>query len=266
MITGSKKEGGVRYVGMFEGTPILINPTKQELRDKLGIETDEEPVYLSKNDTGDTRLRLVVWLQDVKTGIPFRNTLTIENKVRVSAAGNTQYINTAGMSSWADTPNNLKDWFKERDYREARIGEEKLYNFLRNWLHDLNYTDTRTILDMDWSKLMRGDVTELRDVMKNFPANTVTTMATVVEKDGENGPVYYQGVYNGEFLPGTAMKFFRIQGGKKPKVVEKFIQRVTDGQYGCKDLYTLEELKVFDAATFTTNSTSAIINKDDASY
>jgi hypothetical protein len=40
-----------------------------------------------------------------------------------------QYINSVGNCSWAADPNDLPDWFKARDYRVAKIGEEELYEF-----------------------------------------------------------------------------------------------------------------------------------------
>jgi hypothetical protein len=49
-----------------------------------------------------------------------------------------QYINSVGNCSWAADPNDLPDWFKARDYRVLKIGEEELYEFLRTWLVTLS--------------------------------------------------------------------------------------------------------------------------------
>jgi hypothetical protein len=70
-----------------------------------------------------------------------------------------------------------------------------LYNFMRTWLADLDYRDAETVLQLEWKKLMRGNVKDLKiKLMEN--GVTIVALATVIvkEKDGESKE--YQGVYN----------------------------------------------------------------------
>ena len=53
--------------------------------------------------------------------------------------------------------------YKGRDYRVAFVGEEDLYNFMRTWLGDLDYRDADTILQLEWKKLMKGNVKDIKD-------------------------------------------------------------------------------------------------------
>jgi hypothetical protein len=142
------------------------------------------------------------------------------------------------------------------------VGEEDFYNFLRTWLGDLDYRDSSTVLQLDWKKLMKGNLKDLKDQIDGSYCTNVVALATVktVIKDDETKE--YQGVYNKGFLPAYSLKQFRlidynnervIEGikGKKPKdrkPHERFVIDVT-GEYGCKDYYILKDLKEYDAST-----------------
>ena len=43
--------------------------------------------------------------------------------------------------------------------------EKEILHFLKNWLSGLDYKDAETVLDMDWSKLMKGNVKEMHDCL-----------------------------------------------------------------------------------------------------
>jgi hypothetical protein len=60
-------------------------------------------------------------------------TFFLEDKDRVNKDGTKkQYINNIGTCSWAAEESALPDWFKGREYRVAKVGEEDLYAFLRS--------------------------------------------------------------------------------------------------------------------------------------
>jgi hypothetical protein len=184
----------------------------------------------------------------------------LEDKQRQNKDGTkNQYINSVGTTSWADDESNLYDWFtKDRDFRVAYVGEEDLYNFMQKWLSKLDYRDVETELQLDWKKLMRGDVRDLKSQIGGDYCDTVVSMATVVvrERDGESKE--YQGIYNKGFLSGWAMKFFRAvdytdkrvveslksKKSKELKQHERFIVQVS-GEYGCKDYYILKEMESY---------------------
>lgn len=259
------KQDYVKKVGLFEANVIAINPTLEEYKDILNIELKEDSKaveYLGESRDGNTTLRVDFWLEEVKNKERFKVSFFLENKVRENKDGTKrQYINTSGTTSWAGNEKDLPSWFTNREYREANVGEEELYNFLRTWLGKIDYSKETGILEVEWKKLMKGNVRELTEQIDGAYCTTVVSLATVVckEKDGETKE--YQGVYNKAFLPAYALKNFRLVDyssaqvlqslkSKAPrdlKVHEKFVIAVT-GEYGCKDFYVLKDLKEYDSS------------------
>lgn len=269
MIQGDKKERQSlpelgKKVGLFEARVIAINPTAEEFKEILDIELSQESKvteYLGESRDKNTFLRVDVWLEEVKTLDKFKVTFFLEDKERENKDGTKkQYINNIGKCAWADDANNLPEWFAKRDYRVAYVGEEELYEFLRTWLGELDYTKDSTVLQIEWKKLMKGNVKDLKDQVDGAYCINVVALATVTikQKDGENKE--YQTIYNKAFLPGYYLKNFRlvnysdqsVQSGLRTKKtrdlkpVERFVLNVT-GEYGCKDYYILRELQDYNA-------------------
>jgi hypothetical protein len=265
-IGGQKRENTgsgdfAKKVGLFEAKVIAVNPTIEQFKDVLGMEIKEDSKaaeYLSERD-GNTVLRVDFWLEDVKSGDKFKTSFFLEDKARENKDGTKQqYINEIGMCSWADDANNLPEWFSNRDYRQANVGEEDLYNFLRTWLCELDYRHADTTLTLEWKKLMKGNVRDLKDQVGGEWCGNVVALATVIvkEKDGESKE--YQGIYNKAFLPPYSLKNFRLvdysdrnivkglanKKSKELKPHERFVLNIT-GEYGCKDYYTFSDLKEY---------------------
>jgi hypothetical protein len=287
-IGGKKREntGGGDFskkVGLFEANVVAINPTIEEFKDILGMELKEDSKaaeYLGETKDGNTYLRIDVWLQKVNAEDKFKVSFFLEDKERENKDGTkNQYINSIGMCSWAGDENDLAEWFtKGRDYRIAYTGEEDLYNFMRTWLADLDYRDADTVLQLEWKKLMRGNVKDLKDQIDGEWAKSVAALATVIVKERDGESKEYQGIYNKAFLGGYALKQFRlvdygskrVQGdlkNKKPrdlKAHEKFVMNVI-GEYGCKDYYILKDLQDYNADDNLVAS-DAFISEDGDDY
>jgi len=271
-----------KNVGLFEANVIAINPTIEEFKDKLGIELKEDSKaadYLGTSQDGNKTLRVDIWLEEVKSKDKFKAVFFLENKERENKDGSKkQYINSVGSCSWADDENNLPKWFTERDVRVAYMGEEDLYNFLRTWLGNLDYRDAETTLQLDWSKLMKGNVKDLRDQINGEWCTNVVALATVktVEKDGDIKE--YQGVYNKGFLPAYTLKQFRLvdfssstilkglreKKSKDLKPHERFVLNVT-GEYGCKEFYTFKDLAEYNADDNLVAS-DRVLEEDDSDF
>jgi len=265
-IQGDKRERQAlpevsKKVGLFEARVIAINPTAEEFKEVLNIDLPEDSKateYLGSSRDGNTFLRIDIWLEEVKKKDKFKVTFFLENKERENKDGSKkQYIDNIGRCAWADDPNNLAEWFTKRDYRVAFVGEEELYNFMRTWL-ELDYSKSDADLSLEWKKLMKGNVKELKDQVDGAYCTNVAALATITvkQKDGENKE--YQSIYNKAFLPAYYLKNFRlinyndptVQSGlrtKKSKDLkphERFVINVT-GEYGCKDYYTLRDLQEY---------------------
>lgn len=287
-IGGKKRESSAnsqeftKKVGLFESKVIAINPTLEEYAEVLGIELKEgskATEYLGTSNDGNTSLRVDIWLQEIKSGDKFKVNFFLENKLKTNKDGTkAQYINNVGTTSWASDENNLPDWFKGRDYRQAYVGEEELYGFLRTWLGNLDYRDADTVLELDWKTLMKGNVKDIKSQIDGEYCTNVVALATVktVEKDGEVKE--YQGVYNKGFLPAYALKQFRLVNYADTKVLdslrnkkakdlkthERFVVQVT-GEYGCRDFYALKDLCEYNANDNVVAS-DAVITTDGDDY
>jgi hypothetical protein len=269
MIQGDQREQKqlqefAKKVGLFEAEVIAINPTAEEYKEVLGIELPENSKateYLGQSRDKNTYLRVDVWLKDVKSGDKFKASFFLEDKERENKDGSKkQYINNVGRCAWAADANDLADWFTKRDYRVAYVGEEELYEFLRTWLGKLDFMKENAVLQADWKKLMKGNVSELKAQVDGAYCTNIGALATIImkEKDGENKE--YQGIYNKAFLPAYALKNFRlinyndgtVQSGLRAKKLkdlkphERFVLNVT-GEYGCRDFYILRDLKEYNA-------------------
>lgn len=283
-IGGKKKEQVqqqeyVKKVGIFEAKVVTINPTLEEYKDVLNIELKEESKaveYLGKSNDGNDTLRVDIWLEETKNQDKFKVVFFLENKEKVNKDGNKkQYINSVGVCSWSDDPNNLPSWFSAREYRVAFVGEEELYNFLRTWLGNLDYRDAETTLQLDWKKLMKGNVKDLKDQIDGEWCTNIGALATIktVIKDEETKE--YQGVYNKAFLPAYAIKNFRLvdysndavlktvrsKKSKDLKPHERFVVTVA-GEYGCKDFYIFKDLKEYNPEDNLVASDKAIAEDD----
>ena len=284
-IGGKQREAQVEFqkkVGLFEADVVAINPTKEELEKLRGVELKEdskETEYLGERE-GNTTFRVDVHLKEKKEGDIFKVSFFLSDEERENKEGTkNQYINSVGICSWADDPNNLAEWFtKDRTYRVAYSGEEELYNFLRMWLNKLDYRHAETTLELDWKRLMRGDVRDLRAQIDGEWCGSVGALATVAIKERDGETREYQGVYNKAFLPPYSLKHFRLIDYSDPNVIEglskketkklkaheKFVMNVI-GEYGCKDFYIFKDLQNYDPEMNFVSSNDAIADTD-ASY
>jgi len=286
-IGGSKRESvdfnSEKKIGLFKAKVVAINPTIEQFKSILGIELKEDSKqtdYLSDRE-GVTILRVDFWLQDVAEypdGVkPFRHKVSffLEDDLRENKDGTKkQYINNIGTCSWADDESNLPKWFVGREYRQAYKGEEDFYSFLRSWLCNLNYKSANSTLQLDWKKLMKGNVKDLKDQIGQEFCGEIGVLATVAIKVKDGETKEYQGIYNGGFLPAYSLEKFNSVDYMKSSVLsllkeketakeeklkphEKFALDIT-GDYGCKDIYSLKPLHDYDATQHLVASDDAI--------
>lgn len=271
-----------KKVGLFEAKVIAVNPDAEEYKEILNIELKEDSKaleYLGTSTDGNVTLRTDVWLEDVKSKDKFKVTFFLENKEKVNKDGTKkQYINSIGTCSWADDPNNLPSWFSAREYRVAFVGEEELYNFMRTWLGELDYRDAETTLSLDWKKLMKGNLKDLKDQINGEWCTNIVALATIKTVIKDEDTKEYQGVYNKAFLPAYSIKQFRLVDFSSSSVIsglrqkkskdlkphERFVLNVT-GEYGCRDFYTLKDLKEYNSDDNMVAS-DAVISDDGADF
>lgn len=271
-----------KKIGLFEARVIAVNPTTEEYTDVLGRQLKEDSKateYLGTSKDGNARLRIDFWLEEVKTREKFKLTFFIENKEKENKdLTKKQYINNIGRCTWADSPNNLPAWFKERENRVSFVGEEDLYNFLRSWLSNIDFSSKKSTLQLEFNKLIKGNVKELKDEINGEWATNIVALATVTSKETEDGTKEYQAIYNKAFLPPYSIKAFRLidynkaeaisalrqKSQKELKPHERFVLNVV-GEYGCKDFFTFKELKEYNSEDNLVSS-DKVIAEDDSDF
>lgn len=279
-IGGKKRESNAlpefsKKVGLFEAKVVAINPDAEEYKEVLGMELKEDSKaieYLGTSQDGNITLRMDVWLQEVKSGDKFKATFFLEDKEKENKDGSKkQYINAVGVCSWADDPNNLPQWFANREYRVAYVGEEEFYSFMRTWLGELDYRDAETTLQLDWNKLMRGNVRDVKSQIGGEWSTNVVALATIKTVIKDDDTKEYQGIYTKGFLPAYSIKQFRLvdytndrvlsslraKASKDLKPHERFVVQVT-GEYGCRDYFKLKDLEDYNSGDNLVASDKAI--------
>ena len=285
-IGGDKRQSPVfedkefaKKIGLFEARVIAVNPTTEEYSDVLGRQLKEDSKateYLGTSKDGNARLRLDFWLEEVKTQEKFKLSFFIENKEKENKdQTKKQYINNIGRCTWADSPNNLPPWFKERESRVAFVGEEDLYNFLRSWLSNIDFSSKKSTLQLEFNKLIKGNVKELNEQINGEWATNIVALATVSSKETADGVKEYQAIYNKAFLPPYSIKAFRLLDYNKAEAIsalrqksqkelkphERFVLNVV-GEYGCKDFFTFKELKDYNSEDNLVASDKVIADDD----
>ena len=288
-IGGDKRQSPVfedkefaKKIGLFEARVIAVNPTTEEYADVLGRQLKEDSKsteYLGTSKDGNARLRIDFWLEEVKTREKFKLTFFIENKEKENKdLTKKQYINNIGRCTWADSPNNLPTWFKERENRVSFVGEEDLYNFLRSWLSNIDFSSKKSTLQLEFNKLIKGNVKELKEQINGEWATNIVALATVSSKETEDGTKEYQAIYSKAFLPPYSIKAFRLidynkaeaisalrqKSQKELKPHERFVLNVV-GEYGCKDFFTFKELKEYNSEDNLVSS-DKVIAEDDSDF
>jgi hypothetical protein len=288
-IGGDKRQSPVfeekefaKKIGLFEARVIAVNPTSEEYADVLGRQLKEDSKsteYLGTSKDGNARLRIDFWLEEVKTREKFKLTFFIENKEKENKdLTKKQYINNIGRCTWADSPNNLPTWFKERENRVAFVGEEDLYNFLRSWLSNIDFSSKKSTLQLEFNKLIKGNVKELKEQINGEWATNIVALATVTSKETPDGTKEYQAIYSKAFLPPYSIKAFRLidynkaeaisalrqKSQKELKPHERFVLNVV-GEYGCKDFFTFKELKEYNSEDNLVSS-DKVIAEDDSDF
>ena len=259
-ISGKKKElsssSFTKKVGLFEAKVLAINPTAEEFKDLLNIETSEDLEYVSKTNSGEYDLvRFDVWLEEIKSKQKFKCVFFIKDKVRTSKDElKTQYINSIGKCFWGTSVSELPEWFTERDVREAFDGEEEFYKFLTVWLGELDLRDEDAKLMLSWKALISGKFNEITDQLKGDFCTNVGAMACIKTVIKEDEVKEYQEIYNKGFIPAYLLKHFNVvnyndgfiinsiknkKGKKTP--VEKYISEI-HGEYGCKYYFELSKI------------------------
>lgn len=301
----SKKIG----IGNFE--IVAVNPASNEDIAALGFpvfDENKEPEYVGtkdveiKNAAGEVidtidnvkTARIDFYLKELKVngteGHKQRISFYLDNYSKKTKSGNTCYINEQGNHQYVKDEDDLWDSFKAYDYREAKVGETDLYEFLRK-AYNMKWSEGATV-SYNIKDFFKGKFKELQDDVAEI-AGPIMIPITVVHKeseDAEGNKQYkeYQSFFKA-YAPGTAdnVKKLNLQQewkeadakairrkidgnvGKKGKDrtfvndLERMVDALENGEYSCKDSYFLGPLKDYNPEEdFVSTDDTAIAPSD----
>lgn len=214
------------YTGVIPLCVKAINPTKEQAKQLLSMEMENEPKYLDMVDnstkTGTVRrVRLDLWL-GLQAGKSFNylgkngEAKTLDKDFRVKLTffiqdedfhstknpDKFQVINAYGNSAWFDDISvSPFTWFKMEGVRKAKRGEADFYEFLKTWLN-VDPKDPVELANLD--AILSGDVRELWSYLQMVPNNEVKVLLGV--RHTEDGKAY-QDVYTRKFGRATEGNF-----------------------------------------------------------
>lgn len=211
--TQESKEAGEgsfkRYVGLAGSYILAVNPTKKELDELRGFESQNEPVYVEDTDDGKkVHVHFVVKTDPAtNNGIEMINLamFTLQNSPAYSNdKTKVQVIDKYGNTTWADAEDaknhkQLPETAKidQKSYRMAAVGEVDLVAFLKTYLGvpaSLDYingawvkkedADEKGLFELEHIKdFFKGDFSELKDALKLQPNNKIKLLYGVRTTD-----------------------------------------------------------------------------------
>lgn len=234
-----------KYMGVGRVKVVAVNPSLKQLND-LGIQFKEEPVYLKDDAEGIKQINFNFWTKATVNGAevvtPIK--LSVKNKVSVSSAGKTEYINAKGENQWTESAPTKTDYFDPIGCRKAFVGETALIGFIKNWLNVRKGGNANLSLE----PMFKGNFAELKDLTSN---NDIYVLYMVADEK-------YQNVYSRYFVRGF------VSEGDAQEQFKRFIQKQTDSGYEPKEDYTIE-LQEWSGVSPDSEMTPAPIKEDDPS-
>lgn len=268
-----------KYSGYFEGTVVGINPTAEEYFDIYQREATEKSLnYLETEPDGTAKCNVVVHIQDVKTKNIFQIWFKLRDVKKIAKTGSKYFINTIGDSACASSEDTLNQYFLKdgRDYRQAYDGEIEFVHFLKTWLGKLDFKKEEAVLQLDWKKVISGNLKEWKDLIGHEWTITVGALAAISVYDSPDGPRSSQKIFNKAFFPGYSIRNLRmvdltnttvlagIANKKGPWPWEKFVKNVISESGGCRWIYEFKELSLYDPENSPENG--KVISTDGADY
>jgi hypothetical protein len=216
--TGSSFEENKLYVGLDEFEILAVNPDADQLAKLYGNEPKEDAKeinYVDEKD-GDDRVRVTVYVKGINAQKITRINFFIVDKDRVSKDGvKKQYINQVCQTSWADSKDNLAEWFTkftdrnktvigEKTFRVAMEGEGDFYDFVRAVMNKVNFNSPESEVKFNFKKMLKGDFSELNTYLTDPDwTSTFTAVWYVKNVETETGIKSYNELFSKAILPRT---------------------------------------------------------------
>lgn len=231
-----------KFIGIAPCCVLAVNPTKAEIKNLMGFEPKEEPVYTGVQEIDGkpinyARITFVIKTDAEKCGIDTTQMMTffIRNQYRKSSqSGKYQVEDEFGRTAWA-TEDVIKAkgkiYYKDgameanitTNYRPAFVGEEELTNFIKAYLNipnPANYVNGTWIMKTgdelsececrldEIDNYFKGNFKEIKDAIALQPTNKVKVLFGIrTADDGRE----YQDVYNRTVLKNSSTNITALQ-------------------------------------------------------
>ena len=217
------------HSGVFPFKVVAFNPGLKQLK-ALGRNFEEEPEYIVDDNLneGKKQFKATFWLSNkeitgknekgkevtIKEGslvTPF--TFYISEVDQVSQDGaKTKFINKWGQGMFAESKDDLPDFYESTGARVAKRGEEELMTFMFSYANLMK--EDENVLE-DPNKLFEDD-SEIRDTVEALmeEGNIVRCLVGMKGSDGERGLNVNQNIYRG---------FYRKKGERSVVPFKSFI-------------------------------------------
>lgn len=215
-----------RYIGFASSKVMAVNPTKKQLDELRGFESQNEPEYVKDTERGkEAHIHFIVKTDpEANNGIEIFSTLMFT--LRQTPAYNrdetkVQVIDAYGNSAWASVEDakagkklyseNGKELKIDTQYRMACVGEADLVSFLKKylcigeafeyknetWVKKANAKDCIFKLE-NVKDYFNGNVQELRDALALQPNNKLKLLYGV--RTTEEGKQYQAVATRADFI------------------------------------------------------------------
>lgn len=203
-------------VGPF--TPVLINPTKEQLVELLKTENINEPVYINEKETGKTT-RIDIWGKVDNQENYAKISFFLDHNAQASQSGNFLFINNYLQSTYGKSLEEVlgkvegnadMSWFKTKNLRVAYgnsvNGELSLLEFFTT-LCSIDFSEEGISFE-NMNAILNGDVTELRNIIAHFSKEEPVSINVLygVRVNEENGKTY-QEIYTKKFANHRSKRF-----------------------------------------------------------
>ena len=175
------------YTGIAAVSVVAVNPTQAELQE-IGINAKEEPKY-SVEINGEEFNKIVFYLRHDDPNMTVRFDILAKPEHRLSKNGKAMWINNIGQMTWSEEAPAYEWWKNSDSSRKAYVGEDTLVNFTKAWA---NVANGGKISFDTIDAIMKGDVKELKQLIKGLAANKLRVLVGVKDEK-------YQTVYNRHF-------------------------------------------------------------------
>ena len=235
-----------RYIGVAPVSVLAVNPTKEQIKELMGYEPKEVPVYTGVQEIDGkkveyARVTFVVRTDAERCGIETTQMLSyfIRNQYqRGSQSGKYRVLDAYNNSAWA-TEETIKA--KEQvmysngpakligEYRPAYYGEWEFTNFIRQFIcvGSAGETNGFDYINGSWipktgddlkscecsftndeiQKMFKGDFKAVKDAIALQPTNKVKVLFGIRESDGRE----YQDIYGAYVLRSYTNDYAKLQ-------------------------------------------------------